>query len=184
MFDLSEALGLVCKQWDMLYVIDNGSELAIWWSFSSNFLVEVLAMSSRKHYVDLWGFLLCRTHTRPSALFLDDKQKRSWKALEKDADAWRNIIIEGLSCLFCCFSQFLCLDQENNVMSLPVNLKIQMKRVAHHLVYIWGHLRYIPRYPPKHFGNHQACWWGHVIFLMSSHRFIHQVWGTDVRFDV
>lgn len=30
---------------------------------------------------------------------------------------------------------------------MSLNLKIQMKRVAHHLVYIWGHLRYIPRYP-------------------------------------
>lgn len=128
------------------------------------------------------GFLLCRTHTRPSALFLDDKQEKL-KSTGEDADGREILIIEGLSCLFCCFSQFLCLDQENNVMSLPVNLKIQMKRVAHHLVYIWGHFVY-SRASSKHFGNHQACGGGHVIFLMSSHRFIHQVWGTDVRFDV
>ena len=32
-------------------------------------------------------------------------------------------------------------------MVMSLNLKIQMKRVAQDLVYIWGHLCYIPRFP-------------------------------------
>lgn len=32
-------------------------------------------------------------------------------------------------------------------MIMSLKLKIQMKRVAQHLVYIWGHLCCIPRFP-------------------------------------
>ena len=50
-------------------------------------------------------------------------------------------------------------------MSLPINLKIQMKRVAHHLVYIWGHLRYIPRYPLSTLETVRHAEWGTSSFL-------------------
>lgn len=40
-----------------------------------------------------------------------------------------------------------------------------MKRVAHHLVYIWGHLRYIPRYPLSTLETIRHAEWGMSSFL-------------------
>lgn len=115
-------------------------------------------MSSRKHYVDLWGFFSAEP-TRPSALFLDDKQREVERALEKDADAYLEIlIIEETKLSFLLFSQFLCLDQENNVMSLPVQFENPNEESCPPFSVHLGSLRYIPRYPLSTLGNHQACW--------------------------